>query len=100
MACLAMAWDGKSTEVPGEHAAAGWVGRAVCEEQLAVRQALRIPLCQKRNWVWGEVGGGHENWMGGLALFQAVSEADLVLFASWCEMLSLCYFWQPHRDWE
>lgn len=45
-------------------------------------------------------GGGHENWMGGLALFQAVPEARLVLFASWCETLGLCYFWQPHGDWE
>lgn len=48
----------------------------------------------------GGGGGGHENWMGGLALFQAVPEARLVLFTSWCEMLGLCYFWQPHGDWE
>lgn len=33
--------------------------------------------------------------MGGLALFQAVSEAGLVLFTSWCEMLHLCDFWSP-----
>lgn len=61
-----LGWE-KYQGVPGKHAAAGWVGRAVCEEQLAVSQALKIPSCQKRNWVWGEVEGamrtGWEVWL-------------------------------------
>lgn len=47
--------------------AAGWVGKAVSKEQLAVSRTLRIPSCQKRNWVWREVEGamrtGWEVWL-------------------------------------
>lgn len=86
-----MGWQ-KHWGVPGEHIAVGWVERTVYDEHLAKCQGYHHVRKGTGSW---EMWKGCKNCMGGLALFQAVSEAELAFFSSWCEMLGLCYFWSP-----